>query len=86
LVGDAQDLDRDTLSSRSHAGPILDDAVQHVIGCEGHFSTFIDVDQSRRAPNRPRPLRAPRATSEIHRGVIARSAMKKGAGMFDLHR
>jgi acyl-CoA dehydrogenase len=25
-------------------------------------------------------------TSEIHRGVIAKSALKKGAALFDIHR
>jgi acyl-CoA dehydrogenase len=25
-------------------------------------------------------------TSEIHRGIIARNAMKRGAALFDLHR
>jgi alkylation response protein AidB-like acyl-CoA dehydrogenase len=38
----------------------LDDAVQHVIRCEGHFSTFVDVDQSRWASRTGRvPALAP---------------------------
>jgi acyl-CoA dehydrogenase len=62
-------------------GRVVDRAVQ-VFGGMG-FCKELPIERHYRDA---RIYRIFDGTSEIHRGVIARSVLKKGAAMFDLHR